>query len=78
LTPIASACRLRPETEERGSATGFIRRAETTSEAAYAMQIHAGKEIIADKSQHFRVLDVVPFDEEDESPFVVLLQVEAA
>jgi len=25
-----------------------------------------------------RVLDVVPFDEEDESPFVGLLQVEAA
>jgi len=24
----------------------------------------------------FRVLDVVPFDEEDESPFVGLLQVE--
>jgi hypothetical protein len=28
--------------------------------------------------RHFRVLDVVPFDEEDESPFVGLLQVEAA
>ena len=26
----------------------------------------------------FRVLDVVPFEEEDESPFVGLLQVEAA
>ena len=28
--------------------------------------------------QHFRVLDVVPFDEDDESPLVGLLQVEAA
>jgi hypothetical protein len=28
--------------------------------------------------QHFRVVDVVIFDEEDESPFVGLLQVEAA
>ena len=26
----------------------------------------------------FRVLDVVPFEEEDESPFVGLLQVESA
>jgi hypothetical protein len=26
----------------------------------------------------FRVLEVVPFEEEDESPFVGLLQVEAA
>jgi hypothetical protein len=40
--------------------------------------IHVGEEIIADKNQRFRVLDVVPFDEEDESPFVGLLQVEAA
>jgi len=29
-------------------------------------------------AQRFRVLDVVPFDEEDESPFVGLLKVEAA
>jgi len=28
--------------------------------------------------RRFRVLDVVPFEEEDESPFVGLLQVEAA
>jgi hypothetical protein len=28
--------------------------------------------------RRFRVLAVVPFDEEDESPFVGLLQVEAA
>jgi hypothetical protein len=47
-------------------------------EATYAMMIHAGEETIADKSQHSRVVDVVPFKEEDESPFVGLLQVEAA
>jgi hypothetical protein len=29
-------------------------------------------------ARRFRVLDVVPFEEEDESPFVGLLQVEAA
>jgi hypothetical protein len=47
-------------------------------EATYAQMIHVGEEIIADKNQRFRVLDVVPFEEEDESPFVGLLQVEAA
>jgi hypothetical protein len=47
-------------------------------EATYAMMIKAGEEIIAGNNQRFRVVDVVPFDEEDESPFVGLLQVEAA
>jgi hypothetical protein len=28
--------------------------------------------------RRFRVLDVVPFDEEDQSPFVGMLEVEAA
>ena len=40
--------------------------------------IHPDEEIIAGDNQHFRVIDVVRFDEEDESPFVGLLQVEAA
>jgi hypothetical protein len=47
-------------------------------EATYAMMIKPGEEIIAGKNERFRVVDVVPFDEEDESPFVGLLQVEAA
>jgi hypothetical protein len=47
-------------------------------EATYAMMIHPEEEIIAGKNEHFRVVDVVPFEEEDESPFVGLLQVEAA
>jgi hypothetical protein len=42
-------------------------------EAIYAQMIHADEEIIAGDNQHFRVLDVVPFEEEDESPFVGLL-----
>jgi hypothetical protein len=37
-----------------------------------------GEEIIAEKNQRFRVLDVVRFDDENESPLVGLLQVEAA
>jgi hypothetical protein len=37
-----------------------------------------GEEIIGANAQRFRVVDVVAFDEEDDSPFVGLLQVEAA
>lgn len=36
------------------------------------------EEIHLGAGQRFRVLAVVPFDEEDDSPFVGLLQVEAA
>jgi hypothetical protein len=46
-------------------------------EATYAQMIHPGDEIHLGAGQRFRVLDVVPFEEEDESPFVGLLQVEA-
>jgi hypothetical protein len=46
-------------------------------EATYAQMIHLGDEIHLGAGQRFRVVDVVPFDEEDESPFVGLLQVEA-
>jgi hypothetical protein len=47
-------------------------------EATYAQMIHLGDEIHITAGQRFRVVDVVIFDEEDESPFVGLLQVEAA
>ena len=47
-------------------------------EATYAMMIKPGEEIHSATAERFRVLDVVPFEEEDESPFVGLLQVEAA
>jgi hypothetical protein len=46
-------------------------------EATYAMMIHAAEEIIAGDNQHFRVLAVVPFEEEDESPFGGMLKVGA-
>jgi hypothetical protein len=42
------------------------------------MMIKPGEEIIAGKNEHFRVVAVVLFEEEGESPFVGLLQVEAA
>jgi hypothetical protein len=47
-------------------------------EATYAQMIHPGDEIHPGAGQRFRVLDLVTFDEDDESPFVGLLQVEAA
>jgi hypothetical protein len=47
-------------------------------EATYAQMIHGGDEIHLGAGQRLRVVDLVPFDEEDESPFVGLLQVEAA
>ena len=47
-------------------------------EATYAIMIKPGEEILLGGGQHFRVLYVVAFDEEDESPFVGMLKVEAA
>lgn len=47
-------------------------------EATYAMMITPGEEILFGAGRRFRVVAVVSFDEEDESPFVGLLQVEAA
>jgi hypothetical protein len=45
-------------------------------EATYAQMIHLGDEIHLGAGQRFRVLDVVPFEEEDESPLLGLLQVQ--
>ena len=45
-------------------------------EATYAMMIKPGEEIIAGKNEQFRVVAVVPFEEEDESPFVGMPKVE--
>jgi hypothetical protein len=42
------------------------------------MMIKPGEEIHGAGGQRLGVLDVVPFDEEEESPFVGLIQVEAA
>jgi hypothetical protein len=39
--------------------------------------VKPGEAILVGNGRRFRVLDVVPFDEEGESPFVGLLQVEA-
>jgi hypothetical protein len=47
-------------------------------EATYLDRVKVGEELFFGGGRRFRVLDVVVFDEEDESPFVGLLQVEAA
>ena len=47
-------------------------------EAAYALMIKTGGEIIAGRNQHYRVVDLVAFDERDELGFVGMLKVEAA
>jgi hypothetical protein len=47
-------------------------------EATYSVRIRPGEEILVGTGRRLRVLDVVPFEDEDESPFVGLLQVEAA
>ena len=46
-------------------------------EATYPQMVKPGEEIIASGNRHYRVLAVVPIDDED-SPLVGLLQVEAA
>lgn len=48
------------------------------AQATYAVMIGPGEEIIVRGGRRFRVVDVVPIEEEDESPFVGLLQVAAA
>jgi hypothetical protein len=45
-------------------------------EATYAQMIKLGEEILFGGGRRFRVLTVVRFEEEDESPFGGLLQVE--
>jgi hypothetical protein len=47
-------------------------------EATYAVLIKPGEAIHLGAGQMFRVVDIVSFDEEDEPPFIGLLQVEAA
>jgi len=47
-------------------------------EAMYPDRVRLGEQVFFGGGRRFRVLDVVIYDEEDESPFVGLLQVEAA
>jgi len=39
-------------------------------EATYAVMTQNGEEILVGNARRFRVVDVVPFEEQDESPFV--------
>lgn len=51
--------------------------ADDLGEGTYAVMIHQDEEILLGNGRRFHVLDVVTFEEEDESPFAGLLQVEA-
>ena len=46
-------------------------------EATYPDRVKVGEELFFGGGRRFRVLDVLLFEDEDESPFVGLLQVEA-
>lgn len=46
-------------------------------EATYAQMIHAGDEVHVGAGQRFRVLDVVPIEDED-AKIIGMLKVEAA
>jgi hypothetical protein len=46
-------------------------------DATYAVMIYPGEEIVAGDNEHFHVLAFLPLEDEG-SPFVELLQVEAA
>jgi hypothetical protein len=47
-------------------------------EATYAVMIQPGEEVWVGNGRRLHVLDVVLFEDEEDSPFVGLLQVEAA
>ena len=47
-------------------------------QATYPDRVKVGEELFFGGGRRFRVVDVVPFEEEDESPFVGLLRVEAS
>jgi hypothetical protein len=46
--------------------------------ATYSVMIQPAEEIVVGNGRPFRVLDVLPFEEEEASSFVGLLQVKAA
>ena len=55
----------------------YTRDGDEIGEAQYAEIVRPGDEIIAEQNRRFRVFDLVPVEEEG-SPFVGLLEVEAA
>jgi hypothetical protein len=54
-----------------------LKEGSDAGEATYAVLVRPGEEILAGNGRRFRVVDVVPIEEED-SPLVGLLQVETA
>ena len=75
---LAWLCRPAPERRRDVRYRLHSPEGDDLGEAVYAQMIYPGEEIIGGDAQRFRVLDVVPLDEEDESPFAGLLRVVAA
>jgi hypothetical protein len=72
---VGSASPSGPGTEAQCSGTELhLDDGSDVGEATYAQMIQPGDEIHLGAGQGYRVVDLVPFDEEDESPFVGLLQ----
>jgi len=55
----------------------FLADGSNVGEATYPSRVKIGEELFFGGGRKFRVLDVVIYDEEDDSPFVGLLQLEA-
>ena len=68
-TPTAASVARHSTPFKDGSDAGHV---------TYGVLVKVGEEILVGNGRRFRVLAVVPFKEEDESPFVGLLQVETA
>jgi hypothetical protein len=67
-----------PGTEERCTRTRLhLEDGSDAGQATYAVLVKPGEEILVGNGRRFRILAVVPFADEEESPFVGLLQVEA-
>lgn len=81
---LGSRCRLHKPSAPRIGGEMFRYRLHSPDgadlgEATYALMIKPGEEILLGAGRRYTVLDVVPFeDEDDQSPFVGMLQVEAA
>lgn len=73
--PLSSRCRPAPDWRNDVQVPAAFSRRGRPRRSDHAQMIRPDEEIIAG-NQGFGVLDVVPFEEEGESPFVGLLRVE--
>jgi len=75
---VGSARRTAPDRRRRVQVQAPFARRGRSRRGDLRNDDQAGREIHGNGGQRLRVVAVVAFDEEDESPFTVLLMVEAA